>query len=604
MKTFLAAAGFCLLVVFIPVRPVFAQVDTLTIIHVNDTHSNLIPYGAAGHGGIARAASVIGMWKMTEPNPILIHAGDLMVGTLFFNAYLGVPELQILNALGFDALCLGNHEFDLGPGTLAYVLNQAALDTTFRVISSNALALDSVPPLKALVRPYSVIVRHGVKIGIIGLTTPAANVESNPQPVFLDTNIVQDANALALGLRGAGCKVVILVSHLGLPLDMEIAHYLSGVSVIIGGHTHDSLRSVVTVNGIPIVQAGEYYRSIGKLRLLVHDTVSSVLDYSLQEITPAVPADSSIEATIDALKAGLSSTYSGVIGGDPFAQIANSARDYGYIPASIESLRTPMGGLITSALLGNRYTPKADCALEPAGHVAEKLYAGPITPYDVFRTYPYGYDTTDGLGFRLASYRLHGSEITGVLGALLGNVHPEVNDYAWTMQSSGLEYSVDTAGGLHLGSVTIGGGPVEDDSLYTIVSSDRVVGYLQSIFQITPLDLVIYPVSIFSVILDSVPRIIGAVRVPGMPKGFTLGQNFPNPFNPSTSIIYRLEKRMSVLLEVYNILGQKVETLIDGSQEAGEHQVRWAGRSVPSGVYLCRMKAGKFTETRKMLLLR
>lgn len=89
-----------------------------------------------------------------------------------------------------------------------------------------------------------------------------------------------------------------------------------------------------------------------------------------------------------------------------------------------------------------------------------------------------------------------------------------------------------------------------------------------------------------------------------IPTEFQLCQNFPNPFNPSTSIIYRLEKRMSVLLEVYNILGQKVETLIDGSQEAGEHQVRWAGRSVPSGVYLCRMKAGKFTETRKMLLLR
>ena len=581
-----------------------AQVDTLTIIHVNDTHSNLLPYSQAHYGGIARAATVIGMWKMGEPNPILIHAGDFMVGTLFFNAYLGVPELQILNALGFDALCLGNHDFDIGPGPLAYALGTANLDTTFRILSSNALNLDSVPGLKALVKPYSIIQRHGVKIGIMGLTTPATNVESNPSPVFLDTNIVQDANLLAAQLRGSGCKVVLLVSHLGLPIDMQIANYLSGVSAIIGGHSHDSTQSVITVNGIPIVQAGEYYRYVGKLRLVVHDTVASVLDYTLQEITPAVPADSGITATLDGLKTDLTSKYSTVIGGDPFVQAANSLVPYDYIPASVMDLQTPMGGLVTGALLHNHYSPQADCALEPAGHIAEKLYPGPITPYDLFRTYPYGFDTTDGLGFRLASYQLHGSEITLVLGALLANVHPETNDWAYLIQSGGLAYTVDTSGGLHLTSVTIKGHPVEDDSVYTVVSSDRVVGYLQALFSITPSNLTIYPVSVFKVMMEYIPPTIGAVRGSEQMRDFRLEQNYPNPFNPSTMISYTLAKKSSVLLEIYSIIGQKVGTLVNGPQDPGAYHVRWTGPELPSGVYFYRLKAGAFTETKKMLLLR
>lgn len=94
---------------FLMLATASSQTETLTIIHVNDTHSNLLPYAAGQYGGIARAASVIGMWQQTESNPILVHTGDLMVGTLMFNAYVGVPELQILNSLGFDAVCLGNH---------------------------------------------------------------------------------------------------------------------------------------------------------------------------------------------------------------------------------------------------------------------------------------------------------------------------------------------------------------------------------------------------------------------------------------------------------------------------------------------------------------
>ncbi|HEX9934479.1 MAG TPA: hypothetical protein VGB38_04720, partial [bacterium] len=129
-----------------------AKLDTLTVIHVNDSHSNLAPYGAQELGGIARAASVIGQWKMTNPNPILVHVGDFQVGTLMFNKYFGVPELQILNQLGFDALCLGNHEFDTGSKELGGILATAQLSPTFDILCANATRLDSCPELKAFVK--------------------------------------------------------------------------------------------------------------------------------------------------------------------------------------------------------------------------------------------------------------------------------------------------------------------------------------------------------------------------------------------------------------------------------------------------------------------
>jgi 5'-nucleotidase len=219
------------------------RIDTLTVIHVNDSHSNLAPYAAGEYGGIARAASVIGAWKAANPNPILVHGGDFMVGTLMFNAYFGAAELQIMNALGFDALCLGNHEFDVGPAQLADILASAKIDSAFDILCTNAMKLDSVPALKHFIRPYSIERRGDIKVGILGLTTPAANVESNPAPVALSDSIAEILGPRIMELKAVeGCQVVLLISHMGLVIDKQIAPALSGVDAIIGAHSHDALK--------------------------------------------------------------------------------------------------------------------------------------------------------------------------------------------------------------------------------------------------------------------------------------------------------------------------------------------------------------------------
>jgi 5'-nucleotidase / UDP-sugar diphosphatase len=613
-----------LLASFLMFSTAFSQPDTLTIIHVNDSHSNLLPYGAGQYGGIARAASVIGLWKQTEPNSILIHAGDFMVGTLMFNAYFGVPELRILNSLGFDAVCLGNHEFDAGSNDLGNILTSAQLDSSLDILCSNAVNLGAVPTLGSIVRSHAIEQRDKVKVGLLGLTTPNANVESSPAPVFIDTSVVQVAMQKVAELKGLGCQVIVLVSHLGLPLDMQIAQYFSGVDVIISGHSHTVLNSVVYVNNIPIVQAGEFYHYVGKLRLVYDGAKTTVLDYTLQEITAAIPAEPNIEAVVEQLRQGIVQQYAPVIG-DPYQSISYTSQLLYDAPTSFDNLDTPMGNLVTTAMLNNHYTGIADCALEPTGHIVENLYPGPVTAADLFRTYPYGYDSRDGLGFRLASFDLSGAQIYGVLQALLNFVVPDIGYYDYLMQSSGLDFTIEMIPqGLQLRSALIAGQPVHPDSIYTVVSSDRVVGYLQTLFGISPANLTIYPVSVFQLMKEYVAGIdtlkfsstghnlvtdVSSKKEPEVIKKFELRQNYPNPFNPETNIAFRMERSGEVTLVIYDLLGKKIRTLVNRRLPAGEHSIQWDGQNdrgqqVASGLYFYRLTVGRQQALRRMLLLR
>lgn len=147
----------------------FSQPDTLTILHVNDSHSTLEAIGPRDVnlkgtlGGISRVATLVGMTKLTEPNVLFLHAGDISIGDVFFNRNFHVPELQILSALGVDAITLGNHEFDLGPEALLGSLQYAFLDPgdAFSLLSANTDFSDaSISRMMDYVQPY-VIKQYG-----------------------------------------------------------------------------------------------------------------------------------------------------------------------------------------------------------------------------------------------------------------------------------------------------------------------------------------------------------------------------------------------------------------------------------------------------------
>jgi 2',3'-cyclic-nucleotide 2'-phosphodiesterase (5'-nucleotidase family) len=419
-----------------------------------------------------------------------------------FNQYFGVPELQLLQQLGFEAFLLGNHEFDVGAAQLGKIFQSARLNSHFHILSSNARNLAAVPALDSLVQPHLILKRGNLRVGIFGLTTPATNVESNPAPVFLDSALIAVAQQEIRALRAAGCQVVILLSHLGLPLDRQLAAALSGVDAIIGGHSHDALKQPVMVKGIPIVQAGEFYRYVGKLRLVYDGNRSRVLDYTLQEIDEQVPEAPEVAALINRLQQGVIAHFSPLLG-NPYQPVSRTGRMLSHVPASPEKLLTPVGELVTAAL--RWYVKEADCALEPTGHIVENLYPGAVTPADVFRVYPYGYNATDHLGFRVATIALTGGEIQSILAALATHIDFANRKFDYLLQSQGLHFTLMPGqSGLVPGTITLNGKPLQPDSLYTIVTSSRTVEYLKRLFGLTPRNLHEYPVSVVQVVTEFV----------------------------------------------------------------------------------------------------
>ncbi|HEX7572020.1 MAG TPA: metallophosphoesterase, partial [Bacteroidota bacterium] len=196
---------------------------TITIVHVNDTHSHLDAFGPKDFhlngtiGGIARAASVFGSIRATEQNVVLLHGGDAFVGDFMFNSYFGVPELQIMSSLGFDAMAVGNHEFDLTPDALLGSLLTAT--PSFKLLSAN-LDMTAYPggsDLANFVQP-SIVINRGVKIGIFGLTV-WDNPSTNSSPIQILDPTPTIAASMVQSLRSQGAVVVICLSHMGFLHD-------------------------------------------------------------------------------------------------------------------------------------------------------------------------------------------------------------------------------------------------------------------------------------------------------------------------------------------------------------------------------------------------
>ena len=421
-----------------------AAVDTLTILHVNDTHSCLAPLAprnpdlSGTQGGIARAASVIGLTKMTETNVLTLHAGDSFIGDMFFNNYFGAAEFQIMNMLGFDAMTVGNHEFDLTPAILDTACHYGLTPGGFPLLSANLVLDDpSVQDLKNFIKPYIIKEYGSMKVGIFGLTTPSANMISQPAPVFVDTNIGVTAAMMVQELTTQGCNVIILLSHLGVYYDEMIAAEVPGINVIIGGHDHYLYGPTEITNPLNkptwLFQAGSNYSHIGSLKLVLNNGTLSLAGYQTIPVDESIPEEATVKAAVDGMIAEMEAKY-----GIPFftQQIGVATADFEEITDiySEGPHDTPLGNLIADAY---RDTTKTDIAITVGGSIAQKLYHGPITPIDLFRAIGYGFNEVNGLGFRLVTFNITGEQLWIAFESVLSTVE-QIDELV--PQVSGMKY--------------------------------------------------------------------------------------------------------------------------------------------------------------------
>ncbi len=264
-------------VVLLPLVTVSAQ-HKLTIIHVNDTHSHVDPLRGGelkGHGGVIERAAIVDSVRRADGpgNVLLLHAGDFSQGTSYFTILNGDIEVDLMNALGYDCTTLGNHEFDNGLEEQARRL----AELNFPVVCAN-YDFSSFESGK-YVKPFAIIRRGGMKIGIVGLLTDITSVVSRAvadRVPKLDP--VAAVNKWATYLKkDENCDMVIVLTHIGyddeLPVsDVTLVPQIHNVDLVVGGHSHtflDEIKYVRDLDGInvPIVQDGNWGLQLGILHI-------------------------------------------------------------------------------------------------------------------------------------------------------------------------------------------------------------------------------------------------------------------------------------------------------------------------------------------------
>jgi 2',3'-cyclic-nucleotide 2'-phosphodiesterase (5'-nucleotidase family) len=257
--------------------PVLVQLDLksgpfkLSLMHTNDTHAHL--------DNIPRLFTAVEQIRSESKNHLLLNAGDVFSGTLFFNKYLGQADLEFMNQLQYDAMTFGNHEFDKDSSVLADFIKNAE----FPFVSSNIQFENDAdlgplfnnqignPAEPATIYPAIVKTISGEQVGIFGLTTEDTAFLANPGENIVFEDVAQKSAQTVKMLQDEGVNKIIAITHLGYNHDQKLAEEVAGIDVIIGGHTHTKLASPVVKNETAeptvIVQASEYGRYLGHLNV-------------------------------------------------------------------------------------------------------------------------------------------------------------------------------------------------------------------------------------------------------------------------------------------------------------------------------------------------
>lgn len=274
-KIFLIIALFC------ATLTVSAQkTKTLEILHTNDTHSCILPLNPnladtllAGRGGFLRRIAMIEQERKKNPDLLLFDSGDFSQGSPFYTLFKGDVEVELMNRMGYDAVTIGNHEFDFGLDNMARIFRAAK----FPVVCSNYDFTGT--PLQGIVKPYVVIKRSGLRIGVFGICPPmdglvdAAKCEGVK---YLDP--IKTADDVARMLKhDKKCDLVVCLSHLGWIVNQNVDDHKMvrgnhDIDVVLGGHSHtffETLQYVENADGkkIPDDQNGKNAIFVGKLLL-------------------------------------------------------------------------------------------------------------------------------------------------------------------------------------------------------------------------------------------------------------------------------------------------------------------------------------------------
>lgn len=434
---------------------------TITLLHSNDLHAHIEPTRIRGkeYGGYARQATIIKKIRASEPNVMLLSGGDTFQGTLFFNTYEGLADLAFMNAVHYDAMAVGNHEFDRGPRPLGKFASLAA----FPVLSAN-LDVTGEPALKDAIHDSAIVTIGGEKFGIVGATTPTVTNISSPGPTVKLKDLHDSVQAAVDKLQSQGIDRIFLVTHIGYEEDQALVKTLHGVSFVVGGHSHTPLGTpdlpgwpksqgpyptiVKDSQGIevPIVQSWEWGKVFGHITL--HFDANGHLKWSNAKpivVDSSIAEDTEVASMIAAFKRPIAALADQPVGETKIALPKEGAG----------SMDGPMGDVIADGMLAATAKGGAVVAFVNSGGVRGGLDPGIITYGQLISIEPFGNT--------LVLLDLTGAE-------LIAAIEEGIGTGGLLVPSKGSSYKVNRSqpAGARVSEVVIAGQPIDSARTYRV----------------------------------------------------------------------------------------------------------------------------------------
>ena len=447
----------------------------LTILHTNDFHARFEPISrfdsgcseesnAEGScfGGSARLMSAIQAARARASNSILVDGGDQFQGTLFYTFYKGALAAEMMNKMGYDAMTVGNHEFDDGPEVLRGFMD--AVD--FPVLMSNA-DVTAEPLLSNMLQKSKVIEKGGEMIGLIGLTPQDTDDLASPGPNITFTDPVDAVQAEVDLLTAAGVNKIIVLSHSGYNTDLRVAENTTGVDVIVGGHSNTFLSNVddgaagpypTMVGETAIVQAYAYGKFLGELNVVFDDegNVTSARGEP-QLLDRFVAEDAATKSRIAEAAGPLDEIRNRVV--------ASAAEPLDGERSSCRAQECALGNIIADAMLARVKDQGIEIAMMNGGGIRASIDAGEVTMGEVLTVLPF--QNT------LSTFQVTGAT---VVEALENAVSQHEDGAGRFMQVSGLTFAFDLsqAPGSRVSDVMVGGAPIDPGKVYGLVSNNFI----------------------------------------------------------------------------------------------------------------------------------
>lgn len=441
--------------VIMPNQAAFAaEVQTLTIVHVNDVHGRVEENAGSKELGFAKLRTAVEMMKEEDPNLLFLNAGDAFHGTTIVNLTSGEQMVEMMNAMEFDAMVPGNHDFNYGYEQLMKLKGLAA----FPILGANIVHQNTS---KSDFDPYVIYtMENGLKVGIFGLGTDETKYKSSPK----NTVGIEFTDAVAAGKKMVAelqskTDIIIALVHLGddassINTSDKLAMEVPDIDLIVDGHSHTILKEGKLVNGTLIVQAEAYTKNIGIVKMEITDgaLTSAAARLMPYEEAAVLEADEEILGLIAEVKV-VNEPIVSVVVGKTLVEL-DGVREH------VRTGETNLGNLITDAM---RMSTGSDVAFTNGGGIRASIDVGDITVNEILTSFPF----TNTLAV---------IEVTGA--ELLAAIEHGVKDYPAAAGQfphvSGMKYTFDAGkpAGSRVTMVMIGEEALDPAKTYKVVTND------------------------------------------------------------------------------------------------------------------------------------